>query len=115
MMKFKKGDRVTVKGMNEIRSSEPTRIVTPEMHKLCNKEVTIEFVGNNYYYLKEDSNRFYWDDGMLKDTHRNKLYIGKCGEFYIIIKDGVLQNDFYDSIKEIDEAYGKKYTLIECK
>ena len=114
-MKFKVGDRVTVKGINEIRSSIDTRVITSEMLRLCDKEVTIEFVGDNYYYIKEDPNCFYWDDGMLKDIRpRDKLYIGKCGEFYIIIKNGILQNDFYESIREIDEIYGKKYTLVVC-
>lgn len=121
-MRFRIGDKVLVKDRFNIKSSISTRIVTPEMMSFCNKVVTIEFIGNDFYRVKEDRDKFCWDDGMFVDIispidkkEVKCLYVGKYGEFLVIIKDGNLQSEFFSSIEEIKKLYGNDYTVVRCK
>jgi hypothetical protein len=120
-MKYKVGDKVLVKNRFDIRSSIPTRVVTSEMISFCDKVVTIESIGNDFYRVEEDRDNFCWDDGMFIDRlspidreEVKYLYVGKYGEFLVIIKDGNLQSDFFSSIEEIKKLYGNNYTVVKC-
>lgn len=121
-MKFKVGDRVLVKNRFDIRSSIPTRVVTSEMISFCGMVVTIESVGNDFYRIEEDRDNFCWDDGMFiglaslidKEKRVKHLYVGKYGEFLVIIKDGDLQSEFFSSIEEIKKLYENDYCVVRC-
>ncbi len=122
MMKFKVGDKVLVKNRSDIKSSIPTRIVTREMKLFCDKVVTIESIGSDFYRIEEDRDNFCWDDGMFidrvspinKEKEVKYLYVGKYGEFLIIIKDGNLQSEFFSSIEEIKKLYENDYRIVRC-
>lgn len=120
-MKFKVGDKVLVKDRITIKSSISTRVVTPEMKLFCDKVVTIGSVGSDFYRVEEDRDSFCWDDGMFIDRvspidreEVKYLYVGKYGEFLIIIKDGNLQSEFFSSIEEIKKLYGDNYHVVRC-
>ena len=118
-MKFKVGDQVIVKKIDGICSSREGgfRTIAPKMYNFCGKVVTIEYVGKDYYHLREDGDKFYWDDGMFENipfTTKTNIFVGKYKEFYVVIKEGHLVDNFFHSLEEISETY-KDNTIIECK
>lgn len=76
-MKYKVGNRVKIKSFewyNKNKDENGNVLLKPlgytynlvkSMARLCEKVVTIKFVGTNYYRILEDVENYYWTDEMI--------------------------------------------------
>lgn len=73
MAKFKVGDKVRVKSLEwyqyKYRDEDVKLSFTTTMLDFCGKVVTIETIGDGFYYIKEDNSefKFLWQDYMFED------------------------------------------------
>lgn len=108
MTKFKVGDKVRVKSLDWYKTeytNEGVRLsFVSDMSKFCGKIVTIEIVSNNLYYIKEDDDKFSWQDYMFEDE--------VIKEDNDIIKNHEVMEDNVKSFKTI---YNELFRLYERK
>jgi hypothetical protein len=65
---FKEGDKVVVK--ERPHKSERYSFVC-DMSEWIGKTLTIHHIGNDYYRVEEDNNRWYWEDAFFEPAKKN--------------------------------------------
>lgn len=113
-MRHKVGDKVRVKSLDWYNKNkdaggticEKSQSFVDDMSEFCGKIVTINGITDPHFYkIKEDKDRYYWDDWMFEEDMNNEVRI-EVPEGYCIDKE----NSTFECIKFKKKPEVKIYT-----